>query len=272
MDMLTAYFNSIQKEDLTVILKKIGVLILISLLAFIANKILVRAVRRADEKYYQLDSTVVPVLITLTKSTVFLIALIFILEALGVNATSLVALVGAAGIAVGLALKDTLSHIAAGIMILLLRPFKAGQFIECSSVAGTVKEIGLFSTTLETPDGLYVMAPNSSLWGAPIKNIHRNGKRRMDLVIGISYGDSIDTGFEVLRSIIQNEARFLADPAPQVMVLSMGDSSVNLQLRAWAAIDNYWPVYWETNKILKEKIEEAGLTIPFPQVDVHKRD
>ncbi len=154
-------------------------------------------------------------------------------------------------------------------MILFLRPFKAGQFIECSSVAGTVKEIGLFSTTLETPDGLFVMAPNSALWGSPIKNIHRNGKRRMDLVIGISYGDSIDTGFEVLKEIARNESRFLADPAPQVMVLSMGDSSVNLQLRAWATIDNYWPTFWENNKRLKEEIENAGLTIPFPQVDVH---
>ena len=154
-------------------------------------------------------------------------------------------------------------------MILLLRPFKTGQFIECASVSGTVKEIGLFSTTLETPDGLYVMAPNSVLWGSPIKNIHRNGKRRMDLIIGISYGDSIDKGFEVLRGIIENEPRFLEEPAPQIMVLSMGDSSVNLQLRAWASIDNYWPVYWEKNKLLKEKIEEAGLTIPFPQVDVH---
>ena len=270
--MLVSYINSIQKENFTFIFKKIGVLLLIFLLAFLMNKLLVRAVRRADKKYEQLDSTVVPVLITLTRTTVFLIALIFILEALGVNASSLVALVGAAGIAVGLALKDTLSHIAAGIMILLLRPFKSGQFIECSSVAGTVKEIGLFSTTLETPDGLYVMAPNSTLWGSPIKNIHRNGKRRMDIVIGISYGDSIDTGFNVLRRIAENETRFLAEPAPQVMVLSMGDSSVNLQLRVWAAIDNYWPVYWETKQTLKEKIEEAGLTIPFPQVDVNRKN
>jgi small conductance mechanosensitive channel len=199
-----------------------------------------------------------------------MVALVFILESLGVKATGLVALIGAAGLAIGLALKDTIGHIAAGIMILLLRPFKSGHYIECSSISGTVKEIGLFSTTLETSDGLYVMAPNSSLWGSPIKNITRNGKRRMDLIIGISYQDSIDTGFEVLRDLISKEKRFLSDPAPQVMVLSMGDSSVNLQLRAWTSIDNYWKTYWENNKMLKEAIEAAGLTIPFPQVDVHQ--
>jgi small conductance mechanosensitive channel len=154
-------------------------------------------------------------------------------------------------------------------MLLILRPFRAGNFIEAGSIMGTVKEISLFTTILKTPDGLYISAPNSSLWGTPIKNFSANGTRRMDLIIGISYTDSIDSGFGALQQVIQNEPRFLADPPPRVMVQEMADSSVNLQLRAWANMDDYWDVYWDTNKMMKEQVEAAGLTIPFPQRDVH---
>lgn len=162
-------------------------------------------------------------------SVVYAIGLIIVLDIFGVNTNSIIALLGAAGLAVGLALKDTLCNIAAGIMLLILRQFRVGHFIECGVYTGTVKEIGLFTTILETIDGLYLSMPNSSLWGTPIKNFTRNGKRRMDLVVGISYGDSIDKGFEVLKEIVEAESRFLKDPGPQVMVQALGDSSVNLQ-------------------------------------------
>jgi small conductance mechanosensitive channel len=200
---------------------------------------------------------------------IYIIGGVFILDIFGVNTASLIALVGAAGLAIGLALKDTLSNIAAGIMLLILRPFRAGDFIEVGSLLGTVQEVNLFTTILETIDGLYIAAPNSVLWGNSIKNFTRNGKRRMDIVVGIAYSDSIERGFEVLRKIAASESRLLTAPEPQVMVATMGESAVNIQLRAWALNDDYWSSYWDLNKRVKEEIEQAGLSIPFPQRTLH---
>lgn len=248
-----------------------GLLVIIVLFAghFIA-KALHRSIRKANDKFERLDETLVPIMCTGASLTVYSISLVIILDFFGVNTASIIALLGAAGIAIALALKDTLGNIAAGIMLLVLRPFGAGHFIEAgSSIQGTIKSVGLFTTILETPDGLYISAPNSSLWGAPIKNFTKNGRRRMDLIVGIAYTDSIDKGFEALRTVIEEEPRFLTEPNPQIMVQAMADSSVNLQLRAWANVSNYWDIYWDTNKKVKERIEAAGLTIPFPQTDVH---
>ena len=234
-----------------------------------AAKFLHRWVNRTNNRFERFDETLVPILCTVASVVVYSIGLVIILDFFGVNTTSILALLGAAGLAIALALKDTLSNIAAGMMLLILRPFRAGNVIESGSMLGTVKEIGLFTTILETPDGLYISSPNSSLWGSPIKNFTKNGTRRMDLIVGIAYSDSIDKGFDALQSVIQNEPRFLAEPAPKMMVQAMADSSVNLQLRAWASVENYWDVYWGANKKIKEQIEAAGLTIPFPQRDVH---
>jgi len=226
-------------------------------------------INKTNDRFERFDQTLVPILCTVASLTVYSIGIVIILDFFGVNTASILTLIGAAGIAIALALKDTLSNIAAGTMLLILRPFRAGHFIESGSILGTVKEVGLFTTILETPDGLYISSPNSSLWGSPIKNFTRNGKRRMDLIVGIAYSDSIDKGFDALQSVIQNEPRFLAEPAPKMMVQAMADSSVNLQLRAWASVENYWDVYWDANKKIKEQIEAVGLTIPFPQRDVH---
>lgn len=232
-------------------------------------KFLHRWINRTNNRFERFDETLVPILCTVASVVVYSIGLVIILDFFGVNTTSILALLGAAGLAIALALKDTLSNIAAGMMLLILRPFRTGHVIESGSMLGTVKEIGLFTTILETPDGLYISSPNSSLWGSPIKNFTKNGKRRMDLIVGIAYSDSIDKGFDALQSVIQNEPRFLVEPAPKMMVQAMADSSVNLQLRAWTSVENYWDVYWGANKKIKEQIEAAGLTIPFPQRDVH---
>lgn len=259
--------------DNSVKIISVGYKLLLALAVFITShfvaKLVRKSIERANQKIERLDETLVPILCTIGSYSVHAIGLIIVLDVFGVNTNSIIALLGAAGLAVGLALKDTLSNIAAGFMLLMMRPFRVKHFIECGSFMGTVKEIGLFTTILETIDGLYLSMPNSTLWGAPIKNFTCNGKRRMDLVVGISYGDSIDKGFEVLKEIVEAESRFHKDPAPQIMVQALGDSSVNLQLRAWASVDDYWNVVWEHNKIIKEKIETAGLTIPFPQRDVH---
>ena len=247
-----------------------GLLILAVILAsHFGAKFLHRWIHRTNDRFERFDETLVPILCTAVSVVVYAIGLVIVLDFFGVNTTSILALLGAAGLAIALALKDTLSNIAAGMMLLILRPFRAGHTIEFGSIRGKVKEVGLFTTILETPEGLYVSSPNSSLWGSPVINFTKNGKRRMDLIVGISYSDSINEGFAVLQSIIQNEARFLDEPAAKIMVVAMADSSVNLQLRAWASIDNYWDVYWDNTKKIKEQIEAAGLTIPFPQSDVH---
>jgi small conductance mechanosensitive channel len=247
-----------------------GLLVIAVLFAshFVA-KFLHRWINRTNDRFERFDETLVPILCTVASVVVYSIGFVIILDFFGVNTASILTLLGAAGLAIALALKDTLSNIAAGMMLLILRPFRAGHVIESGSMLGTIKEVGLFTTILETPDGLYISSPNSSLWGAPIKNFTKNGKRRMDLIVGIAYSDSIDKGFDALQSVIQSEPRFLAEPAPKMMVQAMADSSVNLQLRAWASVENYWDVYWDANKKIKEQIEAAGLTIPFPQRDVH---
>lgn len=247
-----------------------GLLIIVVLFAsHFGAKFLHRWINRTSNRFERFDATLVPILSTVASVAVYAVGLVIILDFFGVNTTSILAILGAAGLAIALALKDTLSNIAAGMMLLILRPFSAGDSIAFSSTSGKVKEVGLFTTILETPEGLYISSPNSSLWGGPVTNFTKNGKRRMDLVVGISYSDSIDEGFAVLRSIIENESRFLDEPAPQMMVVAMADSSVNLQLRAWANVADYWNVYWESNKKIKEQIEAAGLTIPYPQRDVH---
>ena len=251
----------------------LGYRIVLAIVIFIASSFIAKAVRKAilntNSKLNKLDATLTPIFSTVASYAVYIIGGVFILDIFGVNTASLIALVGAAGLAIGLALKDTLSNIAAGIMLLILRPFKAGDFIEFGSTQGTVKEINLFTCVFETVDGLYIASPNSVLWGNNIKNFTRNGKRRMDIVVGISYSDSIDVGLSVLRQVAEGESRLLVDPVPQAMVVSMMDSSVNIQLRAWAKTDDYWPTYWDLNKRVKESIEAAGLTIPFPQRTLH---
>ncbi|MDR1862566.1 MAG: mechanosensitive ion channel family protein [Treponema sp.] len=216
----------------------------------------------------KVDETLTSVLRCIIRYGIVIVCAIMILDVFGFNTNSLIALLGAAGVAVGLALKDTLSNIAAGIFLLFLRPFRQGDFIEFGSFMGTVREINLFATILETGDGIYISAPNASLWGVPMKNYTRNNRRRMDLSVMIAYSDSIDTAFGVLKEIAAGEKRFLPNPPPQIMVQSMADSGVSIMLRAWTHADVYWSVYWDQMRNIKENIEAAGLTIPFPQRDI----
>jgi small conductance mechanosensitive channel len=191
-----------------------------------------------------------------------------ILNVFGVNTASLIAVLGAAGVAVGLALKDTLGNIAAGLILLFLGSYRRGEFIEFGSISGTVKEINLFTTILETPDGIYISAPNSSVWGSPLKNFSRNGKRRMELSIAISCSDSLDTAFQMMGDIVAGEKRFLQQPAPQVILQAVKDGAVTIALRAWAENQVYWDIYWEQTRLIKTKIEEAGLHTALPRRDI----
>ncbi|MDR2941366.1 MAG: mechanosensitive ion channel [Treponema sp.] len=266
------YILDLWKTHSTVILplaKNIAVMTVILILGISVSKGARKLIQKASAKWPQSDGTAVPLLQTIVHYGIVIICIIMILNIFGVSTASLIAVIGAAGVAVGLALKDTLGNIASGIALLLLGTFRKGEYIEFGSFNGTVKEINLFTTILETPDGIYISAPNSSIWGSPLKNYTRNGKRRMELSVGIAYSDSVDTAFQVMQGIIDAEARFLKAPAPQVILQSLDDNSVKITIRAWAAIQDYWNIYWDMIKNIKIKIEKAGLHIPFPQRDVH---
>lgn len=267
-DKLIAFWQEHSQTMLT-----LGYNVILALVILIAGALIARSVKKAitnsKSPLQKIDDTLLPILSSIAGYLVYVIAGLFILDIFGVNTASLIALMGAAGLAIGLALKNTLSNIAAGIMLLILRPFKVGDFVDASGTLGTVNEINLFTTVFKTSDGLYIASPNGKVWGGNIKNFTRNGKRRMDIMIGISFSDSIDAGLNVLSEIAKAESRLLADPAPKVMVASIGESAVNIQLRGWTLNGDYWQTVWDLNKRVKEAIEEAGLHIPFPQRTLH---
>ena len=251
----------------------LGRRLIIAVLIIIAGKIAISLSRRLIQKAVtgklHADETLSSVIRVVIHYGVIIVCLLMILDTFGVSTASFIALLGAAGVAVGFALKDTLGNIAAGLVILFLHPFRKGDFIECGSVVGAVREMGLFATDLETADGVFISAPNSSLWGVPLKNYSRNSRRRMDVTVSISYTDSIDAAFRTLREIIAQESRFLKEPAAQVMVQSLGESGTAITLRAWVPGNLYWSVYWDQMKNVKEKIQEAGLTIALPKREIH---
>jgi len=255
-------------DSILLFARNLVVAILILVIGRMLSKGAQRLIRRAASSNLHVDETVTSVLRGIIRYGIFIICVIMILSVFGVNTTSLLAVLGAAGIAIGLALKDTLGNIASGIIILLLGSYRKGDFIEFGSFMGTVKDINLFTTILETPDGIHISAPNSSIWGSPLRNYTRNGKRRMELSVGIDYSDSVDTAFQVMKDIIASEQRLLKEPAPQVILQSLESSSVIISVRAWASIKDYWDIYWDLNKTIKAKIEAAGLHIPFPHVHV----
>ena len=188
---------------------------------------------------------------------------------LGVQTTSFVAIIGAAGLAVGLALQGSLANFAAGVLLILFKPFKAGDLIEAGGALGVVQEIHIFNTIINTPDNKRVIIPNAKVTGDNIVNFSAVDNRRVDLVFGISYEDNIKTAKEVLENILKNDTRVLTDPAPTVAVKELGDSSVNLACRPWVVPADYWGVYFDTLENGKIELEKAGITIPFPQTDVH---
>ncbi|WP_456296261.1 small-conductance mechanosensitive channel MscS [Vibrio sp. AK197] len=229
----------------------------------IANSV-AKLLKRKD-----MDSAVVGFIHGLVRYLLFVIVLIAALGRIGVQTASVVAVIGAAGLAVGLALQGSLSNFAAGVLIVAFRPFKAGDYVEAGGVAGSVDSIQIFQTILKTPDNKMVVVPNSSVIGGPITNYSTHDTRRVDLVIGVSYGSDLQKTKEVLLKTIEDEPRLLKDPAPTVGVLALADSSVNFAVRPWVKTADYWPTYFDLMQKIKENLDEAGIEIPFPQMDVH---
>jgi small conductance mechanosensitive channel len=166
-------------------------------------------------------------------------------------------------------MQGTLSNFSSGVMLLLFRPFRVGDYVDAAGVAGTVFEIGLFETTLNTPDNVRIIVPNSSVYGATIKNFSTNDTRRNDIVLGISYNDDISRAIEVVNSVLSKDSRVLADPEPTVAVSELADSSVNLVVRPWCLKEDYWALRYDLVRRFKEELEQSGCSIPYPQQDVH---
>jgi len=227
-----------------------------------------RTVRRALERA-EVDAVLVPFLSNGLYYLTLAAVVIAVLSLFGIETTSLIAVLGAAGLAVGLALQGTLSNFASGVMLLLFRPFKVGDFVEVGGVAGSVQEIGIFSTQLHTPDNVKITIPNSAVYGQTIKNYSANDTRRNDLVIGISYDDDIARAIQTIRQILAADSRVLEDPEPVVAAADLADSSVNLVVRPWCAGSDYWPLRFDLTRKIKEELEAAGCSIPYPQRDVH---
>ncbi|MDH3595017.1 MAG: mechanosensitive ion channel [Rhodospirillales bacterium] len=228
-----------------------------------------RALRRALLRLPRADATVSGVLSNLARYMILVLVIIAVLAQFGMQTASILAVLGTAGLAVGLALQGTLSNIAAGLMLLFLRPFKVGDYIDAEGIAGTVEEIGLFNTEFTTHDGIYRAVPNSQIWSRSILNYSRLPTRRLDLAVGVDYGDDLERALGALSDLLAGDARVLRDPEPQVMVSELADSSVNLNLRCWANTGDFWALKFDLTRQAKERIEAAGCTIPFPQRVVH---
>jgi small conductance mechanosensitive channel len=217
----------------------------------------------------KMDATLVRFFGSLIRYAIMGFVIIAALQRFGVEATSLVAVFGAAGLAIGLALQGTLSNVAAGVMLLMFRPFKIGDFVDIGGQAGTVKEVGLFTTELATGDNVKIIMPNGQIWGSAIKNFSANPTRRVDLVMSIDYSDNIDTAMATLNRVIGEESRALTDPESTVAVAELGASSVDILVRVWVNAADYWGVRWDLTKKMKEQLEADGISIPFPQQVVH---
>lgn len=219
----------------------------------------------------QMDPTLANFLSSMAKWLVLLVVGIAVLNIFGVEATSLVAILGAGTLAIGLALQGTLSHLAAGFMLVLFRPYKLGQYVEIAGTAGTVKDLNLFVTELVTPDNVQIIIPNGEAWGSVITNYSAHDTRRVDLVFGIDYGDSADAAIKIILDMAKGDARVLDDPAPWAHVTNLGDSSVDITTRIWCKADDYWALKFDMTKAVKEAFDDKGISIPYPHsVEIQK--
>lgn len=248
-------------------LKIIGA-ILILILGRIAAGIGRRIVERILVKS-QTDQSIISFAGNLTYIIILVFAVLAALAKFGIQTASFVAILGAAAFAIGFALQGSLANFAAGILILVLRPYRVGDYIEGAGVAGTVKEIQLFTTVLTTPDNVKIMVPNGKIYGDIIKNVSAYDIRRIDLIIGIAYSSSIQKAYEVLSELIKEEARVLSEPVPQIAVSELADSSVNFVVRPWVKKEDYWVVRFDLTRKIKEAFDKKGIEIPFPQRVVH---
>ena len=260
MEMMTYFIT-------TYSLKVVG-----AILIFIIGKWLARYLSKLVGKILRknnMDETLTSFMGHITYYTLFLLVLIAAAGQLGINTTSFLTIIGAAGLAVGLALKDSLSNFASGVMLILFRPFKVGDYVTAGGQSGTVESIDIFNTILKTPDNQMVIVPNSSITTDVITNVNARPTRRIDLVVGIGYDDNIGEAKSVLEDLIKADSRILSDPAPTIAVSELADSSVNFVVRPWVKTADYWAVRCDLTEKIKLTFDEKGISFPYPQQDVH---
>ena len=259
-------------DQLTVFVTTYGIKIIGAIVILILGRIAAGIGRRIVGRILEKSKTDPAVISFVGGMTYFLILIFAVLAALakfGIQTASFIAILGAAGFAIGFALQGSLANFAAGVLILVLRPFKVGHYIDGAGVAGTVKEIQLFTTVLATPDNIKIMVPNGKLFGDTIKNISAFNTRRVDLVIGIGYASNIQKAYDIMMNLIKEDNRILSDPAPKIAVSELADSSVNFVVRPWVKKGDYWDVKFDLTRKIKEAFDENGIEIPFPQQVVH---
>lgn len=264
--------ETIQDVDFTDIVMTYGLNLVWAILTLVVGlwivKFISKGIRKGLDKggtEETLKSFVISLVTILLKVLVYITAL----GMLGVEMTSFIAIIGAAGLAVGLALSGALQNFAGGVMILFFKPFRAGQLIEAQGHLGTVKEIQIFSTILKTPDNKTILIPNGELANGSITNFSVEETRRVDWTFGIGYGDDIEKAYEVIKRLISEDDRIKDDPEPFLALKELADSSVNIVVRVWVNADDYWPVHFRMNEQVYKTFEDEGLSIPFPQRDVH---
>ena len=239
----------------------VGLKIVLALAIYMAGRWLIRRLIKLISTAFEKRN--------LIKTISYIILILLIIQVMGINTTSIVALLASAGLAIGMALSGTLQNFAGGVMILLLKPYRIGDYISAQGQSGTVQEIMLFSTKITTADKQTIYIPNSSIATAIINNYSTSETRRVEWVIGISYGDDFATAREAILELLSKDARVLQDPAPAVYIAALADNSVNLTVRAWTKNEDYWDVFFAMNELYYKTLPEKGINFPFPQMDVH---
>jgi len=250
-----------------------GINIVMALAIFIVGKIVVGILTNIAKKLMikaKVDALLVNFIGSIVKTILLLFVVIASLNQLGVDTTSLIALIGAAGLAIGLALQGTLQNLASGVMLIIFRPFKDGDFIEAAGIAGVVEAIDIFTTTMRTGDNREIIVPNGEIFGGTITNLSKRATRRVDMVFGIGYDDDIKKAKNIIQSILDADERVLKDPEALIVVGELADSSVNFNVRPWCKSADYWGVYFDTHENIKLAFDEQGISIPYPQMDVHQ--
>ncbi len=248
-----------------------GISLVAALVIFLLGKWVAGRLSRLFERMLdrRLDGTVSRFLANIIHVVLLIVVVVAVLDQLGVQTTSIIAILGAAGLAVGFALKDSLGNFAAGVMLVLFRPFRAGDFVEAGGIMGTVREIRIHATIMGTPDNKEITVPNGSILNGNITNFSAMPTRRVDMVFGVSYDADLSRVRNVLNDILSEDERVLPEPAPLIAVSELGDSSVNLLVRPWVNSADYWPFFWDTTEKVKRRFDEEGIVIPFPQRDIH---
>lgn len=265
---LSEYYDSLMPMMIEYGMSVIGAILILILGWTVANWA-AKKVRKSGQKAERIDDTLVPILAQIIRVLIIIITILAVLNQFGVQTTSIVALLGAAGLAIGLALQGSLGNIAAGVMILALRPFKIGDVVRISGTLGVVDEIGLFVTEMHSFDNVGITIPNSMVWGDEIENLSRFDTRRVDMVFGIGYNDDMDKAIKIIKEVLEADGRVLSEPETLIAIGNLGDSSVDINVRPWAKSADVWPLRFDVTKKIKEEFDANDISIPFPQRDVH---